>query len=37
MNVYEIYQRKFLAFPSMSLVPVNNTTKRIQNYLFKLN
>lgn len=37
MNVFDAYQRKFMAFPAMALVPVNNTTKKIQNYQFKLN
>lgn len=37
MNAYELQQIKFMGFPSGSIMPVNNTTKKIQNYQFKLN
>ncbi len=37
MNAYEVQQMKFMGFPTGSLMPINNTTKKIQNYVFKLN
>jgi hypothetical protein len=37
MNVFELQQMNFLAFPQTAVIATNNTTKKVQNYVFRLN
>lgn len=37
MNVYELQQLALMGYPSGALQPTNTTTKKVHNYIFKLN
>jgi hypothetical protein len=37
MNVFELQQVNFLGYPQPAVLATNNTTKKVQNYVFRLN
>lgn len=37
MNVYELQQLAFMGYPAAAIQTPNGATKKVQNYVFKLN
>jgi hypothetical protein len=37
MNVFELQQVNYLGYPQPAVIANNNTTKKVHNYVFRLN
>lgn len=37
LNLFDVQAINMMGYPTGNLMPINNTTKKIQNYVFKLN